>query len=125
LKKVLVVDDDPDFLFTIKDILIKNGFLVDTVESQDDLYNSILMFSPQVILLDINLKGSDGRNICQGLKNHYKTQNIPVIFCSGDVKLEDGFDDYKAEDFVAKPLEINGLIERLNYFCNPPALSVS
>ena len=120
-----MVDDDSDFLFTIKNTLINNGFLVDTVESQDDIYKSVLIFAPQVILLDINLKGSDGRNICRGLKNHFKTQNIPIIFCSGDARLKDGFDQYKAEDFVEKPLEIKRLIERLNYFCNQPPLAVS
>lgn len=120
-----MVDDDADFLFTIKSVLIDNGFIVDTVECQDDIYKSILIFAPQVIILDINLNGSDGRNICRGLKNHFKTQDIPIIFCSGDAKLREGFDQYLAEDFIEKPLEVKMLIERLNYFCSLPPLSAS
>ncbi len=124
MRKILVVDDDRDFLFTIKRILTDNGFTVNTVESQEDIYKAILNFSPLVILLDINLKGFDGRNICRGLKNHFKTQNIPVILCSGDYKLREGFDQFMAEDFLEKPLEVKRLIERLNYFCSLPPLSI-
>ena len=118
MKKVLVVDDDLDFLFTIKSVLTDRGFIVDTVHSQDDIYRSILVFDPSVILLDIYLNGADGRNICRGLKNHFRTKNIPVIFCSGDRKLKEGYTEYLAEDFIEKPLQINELVERLNGYCD-------
>src|SRR3978361_382168 len=97
MKKILVVDDDLDFLFTIKSILTDRGFVVDTVHSQDDIYRSILVFDPTVILLDVYLNGADGRNICRGLKNHFRTKNIPVIFCSGDKRLKDDYSEYLAE----------------------------
>jgi len=120
MKKVLVVDDDTDFLGTIKSILTDYGFIVDTVDSQDDIYKSILIFNPEVILLDIYLNGADGRNICRGLKNHFRTKNIPVIFCSGDRGLRTGYVEYMADEFIQKPLEIPLLIERLNHYCNIP-----
>src|SRR3954471_24873349 len=110
MKKVLVVDDDLDFLFTIKSVLTDRGFIVDTVHSQDDIYRSILVFDPSVILLDIYLNGADGRNICRGLKNHFRTKSIPVIFCSGDRKLKDSYTEFMAEDFIEKPLQINELV---------------
>jgi DNA-binding response OmpR family regulator len=119
MKKILVVDDDTDFLLTIKSLLTDHGFVVDTVDTQDDIYKSILIFQPAVILLDIYLNGSDGRNICRGLKNHFKTKDIPIIFCSGDRRLKDGFHQYMAEDFIEKPLEIKMLVTRLNDFCKP------
>ncbi len=106
MKKILVVDDDLDFLFTIKSVLTDHGFIVDTVSTHDDIYKSILAFHPAVILLDIYLNGADGRNICRGLKNHFRTKNIPIIFCSRDGKLKDGYHEYMAEDFIEKPLEM-------------------
>ena len=120
MKKILVVDDDPDFLYTIKTILTNYGFIVDTVESQDDIYKSILIFDPAVILLDVYLDGADGRNICRGLKNHFRTKNIPVIFCSGDRSLPEGYDQYLAEGFIEKPLKTKLLVELLNGYCNMP-----
>jgi len=119
MKKVLVVDDDTDFLLTIKSSLTDHGFVVDTVDTQDDIYKSILIFQPAVILLDVYLHGADGRNICRGLKNHFKTKDIPILFCSGDSRLKDEFHQYMAEDFIEKPLEINLLVTRLNDFCKP------
>jgi len=125
MKKILVVDDDKDFLYSIKSILTEYGFIVDTVDTQDDIYKSILIFNPGVILLDIYLSGADGRNVCRGLKNNFKTKDIPVIFCSGDRGLRAGFDQYLAEDFIEKPLEISVLVERLNHYCNLPPTSVN
>jgi chemotaxis family two-component system response regulator PixG len=118
MKKILVVDDDMDFLVTIKSVLTDHGFVVDTVYSQDDIYKSILIFEPAVILLDIHLDGADGRNICRGLKNHFKTKGIPIIFCSGDRGLRDEYHQSMAEDFIEKPLKVTDLVERLNNYCD-------
>ena len=117
MNKVLIVDDDLDFLETIKKILNDASFEVETISTQEDIYNYILSFNPQVILLDIYLNGADGRNICKGLKNHFRTRKIPIILCSGDSKEKDKYPEYMAEDFIEKPLNVENLIQRLNNYC--------
>ena len=113
MSRVLVVDDDPDVLETLKEILSDKGFKVETVSEQDEIYPNIVAFEPQVILLDVKLKGSDGRNICKGLKNHYKTKNIPVILFSGDSQIKNQYKECLAEAFLEKPLRVRSLVKHL------------
>ena len=110
---VLIVDDDKDVLQTLESILSDRGFKVQTISDQEDIYETILVFEPNVILLDVYLKNSDGRNICMGLKSHYKTKNIPVILFSGDNQLKNNYSEYHAEGFVEKPVRVKALIKRL------------
>ena len=117
MSKVLIVDDDPDVLETLKLILTDNGFIIETVTNQEDIYPNIVAFEPNVILLDVNLNGSDGRNICKGLKSHYRTKDIPVILFSGDHKVKDEFSSCHAEDFIGKPIEAKKLVHRLKDYC--------
>ncbi len=117
MKRILVVDDDVEFLKTISIILTDNDFEVETTSTQDDIYDLILKFNPHVILLDIHLNGADGRNICMGLKNHFRTKKIPIILCSGDQAMKDKYPDYLAEDFIEKPMDLDKLVSRLNEYC--------
>lgn len=116
MSKVLLVDDDPDLLETLKSILTEEGFKIETAMHQDEIFNNIVSFEPNVILLDVNLNGSDGRNICKGLKSHYKTQKIPVILFSGDHKVKEHYKECLAEDFIEKPVEIETLVHRLKTY---------
>jgi two-component system response regulator VicR/two-component system sensor histidine kinase/response regulator len=120
MNKILVVDDDADFLYTVKTGLTDHGFIVQTILSQDEIYKSILIFEPTVILLDIYLEGADGRNICRGLKNHFRTKEIPIIFCSGDHKLKHEYHLSLAEDFIEKPFNTKVLADLLNVYCKKP-----
>ena len=121
MKKVLIIDDDPDVLENLKLILSEKGFEIDTLTSPSELYFRILSFDPHIILLDVNLDNSDGRNICKGLKNHFRTTNIPVILFSGEHNLKDHYKECMAEDFFEKPLDITKLVDRLNeFFSTPP-----
>lgn len=118
MSRILVVDDDVDFLETINLTLASEGFEVETTYSQEDIYKNILSFNPEVILLDIHLNGADGRNICMGLKNHFRTKKIPVILCSGDVSQREQYPKYLAEDFIEKPLVVENLVNRLKHYCS-------
>ena len=117
MSRILIIDDDLEFLQTIKIILSDKGFKVETTFTQDYIYEHILAFDPDLILLDINLNGADGRNICMGLKNHFRTKSIPIILISADVKIKDDYPKYQAEDFIEKPFDYESLVYRLdNYF---------
>jgi DNA-binding response OmpR family regulator len=115
MKRVLVVDDNLDILHLVQIILKNNGFEVLVSPKGDDVLAHTENFSPQVILLDVFLSGHDGREICRALKNNPKTKNIPVIMFSAHTKKEDIIRDCNADDFIAKPFELNELIQKVNY----------
>ena len=109
-KKVLVVDDERDILDFLQIILEEEGYIVMTTdkgEYLEKLHNGGL---PDVILLDMLLSGKDGREIVKYLKSQEETKHIPVIMFSAHPGAEETARKAGADDFVAKPFEIDVLL---------------
>ena len=115
MKRILVVDDNLDILHLVQIILKNNGFEVLVSPKGDDVLAKTEDFLPQVILLDVFLSGHDGREICRELKENPKTRDIPVIMFSAHTKKEDVINECNADDFIAKPFEVNELLQKVNY----------
>lgn len=112
-KKILVVDDEPDILEFLQIILEEEGYIVVTTdkgEYVEKLHNGGL---PDLILLDVLLSGKDGREIVKALKSQEETKAIPVIMLSAHPSAEHTARQAGAEDFMAKPFEIDALLSRI------------
>lgn len=112
-KKLLVVDDEQDILEFLKVILEEEGYIVVTTDKDDyleQLNNDIL---PDLILLDMLLSGKDGREIVKYLKMQEKTKHIPVIMFSAHPSAQEITRQAGADDFVAKPFEIDQLLNKI------------
>lgn len=112
-KKVLVVDDDPDILEFLQELLELEGYtavVTDKVEYLAKLYDGSL---PNLILLDVLLSGIDGREIVKDLKSQEETMHIPVIMFSAHPSAERTVRAAGADDFIAKPFEIDELLEKI------------
>lgn len=111
MRKILVVDDEPDILTAVKFILSKKKFSVETVSNWEKIPQFIDSHNPDLIILDISLGGADGREICRELKEAKKTSHIKIILFSAYYKVQDDLKECKADAFIAKPFEINYLID--------------
>lgn len=112
-KKILVVDDEPDILEFLQIILQEEGYEVMTSDKGDfleQLHNGGL---PNLIIVDVLLSGKDGREIVRLLKSQQETKHIPVIMCSAHPSAEQTAREAGAEDFIAKPFEIDLLLTRV------------
>jgi DNA-binding response OmpR family regulator len=112
-KKLLVVDDEPDILEFLQIILEEEGYAVTTSdkgEFLEQLHNGGL---PDLILVDVLLSGKDGRDIVKHLKSQEETKHIPVIMFSAHPSAEQTAREAGAEDFVAKPFEIDLLLNKI------------
>ena len=110
-----MIDDDKTLLKVMKSVLQLRGFNVSVFMNWEIAYKIMKFFKPQLILLDVFLKGIDGLEVCQRLKASPFTRNIPIILCSGYSKIaESGIRDYGATDFIAKPFELDELINKMN-----------
>ena len=69
---------------------------------------------PSLILLDVLLSGSDGRELCRDIKATPKTKDIPIIMFSGHPGAALQFETYGADDFIAKPFNTEALLEKLH-----------
>ena len=113
--KVLIIDDDIDALTSISFLLTINGFIVETEPLWQNTFNKIQLFNPDLILLDINLRGEDGRNISQQIKTTPDCEHIHIILFSAHVTIPSDLKGSLADDFIGKPFEVKELIEKINY----------
>ena len=109
-KRILVVDDDTDILDLLQAILDYEGYLVHTSPS-GSIFQHIQRSLPDLILLDVLLSEKDGRVLCRQLKWNALTHHIPVILFSAHVKREHALSESQADDFLAKPFEMQELLE--------------
>ncbi len=113
--KVLIIDDDIDTLTSISFLLAIYGFTVETEPLWQNTFNKIKLFDPELILLDVNLRGEDGRNLCQQIKTTADCQHIHIILFSAHLSSKSDLKGSLADDFIGKPFEIKDLIEKINY----------
>jgi CheY-like chemotaxis protein len=112
-KRILVVDDEPDILEFLQVILDEEGYAVvtsDKGEYLEQLHNGGL---PDLILVDVLLSGKDGREIVKYLKRQEETKHIPIIMFSAHPSAEETARQAGAEDFLAKPFEIDALLTKI------------
>ena len=110
-KKILVIDDDEGILEGFKAILEENGYVVTTAINADSIFSLITSTSPNLILLDILLSGVDGLEICKKVKNDATLRHIPIIMISAHPKMKKEIKKSGADDFLAKPFEMNDLLK--------------
>ena len=112
--KIFIADDDADILQIIAMMLQTQGYNVDISNNANDIFNYPEEDLPDLILLDIWMSGVDGREICTRLKQNPATKNIPILFISANSSIEEITKEYKADGFIAKPFEMNYLLERIS-----------
>lgn len=110
-KKILVVDDDDGILDAISLILEDAEYKVMTLSNGNDTLKKTKIFEPDIILLDVLLSGSDGREICRSLKDNLATKQIPIIMISAHPTAKIGIKQYGADNFLAKPFEAVDLLQ--------------
>lgn len=115
MQRILVVDDDQDILEVLKYILEESGYVVDTLSDGHLLFDKIHEHTPDLILLDIMLGTVDGRELCKAIKSNEDTHKIPVIMVSASHTATGYFNaDLGPNDFVAKPFDINDLLDTVH-----------
>ena len=118
-KKIIIVDDDISILDSLGAMLDFEGFEVNTFERGSEIFRYMEnVDSPNIILLDMWLSGEDGRDICKKLKENKNTRNIPVLMMSASRGLGHTAIRAGANDFIAKPFEIDDIINKVNHLTN-------
>lgn len=114
MHKILVVDDEIDLLQVLKIFLARKNFMVEALSKWEDIPTSITSFKPDLILLDISLKGADGRVICKQLKLDDKTWDIPVLLFSANLGAKNTFANFLADGFIEKPFDLGKLVGEIH-----------
>jgi DNA-binding response OmpR family regulator len=110
MKKVLVVDDDAAILEAIQVSLELEDYAVCTATNGQMAIQIAKDEQPQLIILDVLLSGSDGRDIARMLKKLPETELIPIVMVSAHQNIRESVIDAGADDFLPKPFNIDDLL---------------
>lgn len=112
MNSILIVEDDEKLRTELGIFLGNNGYSIKYMDKFDNTISEILISKCDLILLDINLPGCDGQYICKEIR---KTSDIPIIIItSRDTELDELISiNYGADDFVAKPFNLQILLARI------------
>ena len=112
---ILLVDDTLDNLRVLTALLRERGYDVRGVTTGSAALMGAAAQPPDLILLDINMPGMNGYEVCQKLKENPQTQPVPIIFISA---LNEVFDKVKAftvggVDYITKPFQVEEVFARI------------
>ncbi len=112
---ILIVDDVPDNLQVLSDILHREGFRVRPVISGAMALRTIEAALPDLILADIKMPGMDGYELCRRLKASDTTRDIPVIFISALGETKDKVQAFETGgvDYITKPFQSAEVVARV------------
>ncbi len=117
-RKILLIDDEEDFCRALKKRLeMRNDFQVFTATGGDEGIRLARIQKPDVILLDIMMPDKSGTLIAEELLEHPATSSIPIIFVTALIKTEETEQNkgmIGGHTFIAKPVMIDELIEKIN-----------
>ena len=115
MKRLLVVDDNPDILEILQIAFEARGFEVLTIPDGEQTFKSVESFKPDVILLDVFLGTVNGIDICNELKSNPGTKDISIVMFSAHSKSDDVLKLCSADAFVGKPFNIFHLTEVIEF----------
>lgn len=119
--KIVIVDDNTDYLFTMKTFLSRNGFEVETAFDGATGIELIKKQLPDIIILDVMMETTySGFEVCRQIRNDSALKNTPIIGVTGmEDELGLKFDKYDDADyfspdaFFSKPVDKNALLEKI------------
>lgn len=113
---ILIVDDTPDNLRLLSEMLSKQGYQVRGALSGTAAFMAISTKCPDLILLDINMPHLDGYAVCQHIKTNQNTRDVPILFLSA---YNEAIDKVKAFqvgglDYITKPFQVEEVLARVD-----------
>ena len=114
-KKIFIVEDELDFLSTLRERLEFEGFVVATAVDGEEALKKIPQEKPDLILLDIMLPEMNGYQVCRELKSNPETKTIPVVVVTAKSQESDKFwaKETGADDYLTKPFEMEELLQKI------------
>ncbi len=117
-KRVLVVDDEPDYADMVKKYLEKEGFDVEVAYDGVECLEKVKANPPDAIVLDVMMPEKDGYAVCSELKSDEKYESIPIVMLTAvsshvattKYSHADGM-SMEAEDYLPKPATAEQITE--------------
>jgi DNA-binding response OmpR family regulator len=116
VKRVLVVDDEPEIRKLVARAFEAKGFLVDVAADGEEALAKISATLPDLVMLDAMLPRVHGFEVCLKVRSDPRTRHVPVIIMTAVYRgwrfAQDARESYGAEDYIEKPFHIDDLLRR-------------
>lgn len=116
MKKILIVDDEPNIVMSLEYTFKKNNFEVYIARDGQEALDILKKALPDVIILDVMMPNVDGYNTLEQIKNDPRLKHTKVIFLSAKNKekdIEKGL-GLGANLYMTKPFSVKKLVEQVN-----------
>lgn len=111
--RLLLADDDADFLEAMTLALNHYGFEVRACWNGENIQDAVSSFNPHIILLDISMIGVRGDDICRQLRQQPDHDSIPILMISGNDDIAEVARSCNASGHLAKPFRPSSLIREI------------
>ena len=117
-KRILAVDDDLPALAALKANLAQRGYEVQTAGSGEDALELIERESYDLFILDVNMPGVNGLEVCKHIRQNPKTENTPVIFLTAKGMVGDMMEgkDAGSDLYLVKPVLASKILNMVSIF---------
>ncbi|MBI5526134.1 MAG: response regulator [Deltaproteobacteria bacterium] len=119
-KRILLVDDDPDFVEAVKAVVTNGGYDVDVAYDGKEALEKAAKQKPDLVILDVMMPVMNGHEACNALRADPATSQIPVILLtavasrvSTSTYTHRDMLESKADDYIAKPVAPAELLARI------------
>ena len=115
-KTVMIVDDGPDNLLLL-DMMLKSQFDVIQSSSGEECLTIIDKQLPDILLLDVNMPGMSGYEVCRELRNDENTKLLPIIFISAMLTSDERAEGFEVggNEYLNKPVNMKELLNKIEY----------
>ncbi len=113
-KTILVIDNAEELLHVLERILGRFGYNVFVKNCPEGMSEFVQNTRIDLLLLDVRLRGANGRFICQELKSDPKTNYFPVVLTSSYPSSLINLNECAGHDFIEKPFSLDDLISKVN-----------
>ena len=120
MKKILIVDDEPDIIEFLKYNLEKSGYITQSAINGEDCMKKLEKFTPQVIILDVMMPNMNGVETCEKIREKSKFLDIIIVFLSArnedftQIACYNSGGDY----FISKPIQPKLLLTKIEVIFN-------
>ena len=117
-RRILIVDDEPDTLRLVRDLLVQAHYSVTAASSSVEALMHIHLTKFDLILLDLMMPGIDGHQLAEHLSSHWDTFEIPVIVvsCRKDAESKFWAKEYGCVRYLEKPFSPAELLETVGEY---------
>lgn len=115
-KRILVVEDDNAMRTMLVQLMQSCNYEVFEESDGDKVYQKVLDLRPDMLLLDLNLPGTNGLVISGKIKSDSRIKDIPILMMTGEFRrIDDKLKGFTAgaDDYILKPVDISILVARV------------